>query len=75
MHKNSLQCITYVSYDAPIYLKLYPDMEKCINKQINLVSKLSNLPLRYCANDFSCRKVFTSTNWTAKIPGRRVSSQ
>jgi hypothetical protein len=47
-------------------------MEKCINKQIKLVSKLSKLTFRYCADDFSGKKFewiffFTSTNRTVKI--------
>jgi hypothetical protein len=58
----------------------YPDMEKCINKQIKLVSKLSKLTFRYCADDFSGKKIewiffLTSTNRTVKIRRRSAKGK
>lgn len=55
-------------------------MEKCINKQIKLVSKLSKLTFRYCADDFSGKKFewiffLTSTNRTVKIRRRSAKGK
>jgi hypothetical protein len=55
-------------------------MEKCINKQIKLVSKLSKLTFRYCVDDFSGKKFewiffLTSTNRTVKIRRRSAKGK
>ena len=55
-------------------------MEKCINKQIKLVSKLSKLTFKYCADDFSGKKfewifVFTSTNRSVKFRRRSAKGK